>query len=59
MRHDAMPARHPRGMMCSARTSGWQLAATWQPVVSPNGAFRGEQVLGYFGGKVADFAGIF
>jgi hypothetical protein len=30
-----------------------------QPVVAPNGAFRGEQVVGYFGGKVADFAGVF
>ena len=30
-----------------------------QPVVTPNGAFRGEQVVGYFAGKVADFAGVF
>lgn len=45
-----------------------QLGVTWanqpnnsqgQPVVEPNGAFRGEQGVAYFGGKVADFAGVF
>jgi len=45
-----------------------QLGVTWakapddsqgQPVVTPNGAFRGEQGVAYFGGKVTDFAGVF
>ncbi|MFO1415498.1 MAG: hypothetical protein U1F10_16665 [Burkholderiales bacterium] len=45
-----------------------QLGVTWakapddsqgNPVVTPNGAFRGEQFVGYYGGKIADFAGVF
>lgn len=30
-----------------------------QPVISPEGAFRGEQGVAYFGGKLSDFAGLF
>jgi hypothetical protein len=33
--------------------------AAGQPVIQPNGAFRGEQGVAYFGAKLADFAGVF
>jgi hypothetical protein len=30
-----------------------------QPVITPDGSFQGEQVVGYVGTKLADFAGVF
>ncbi|MFO1303793.1 MAG: hypothetical protein U1F54_08670 [Burkholderiales bacterium] len=33
--------------------------AQGQPVIAPTGSLEGEQVVGYFAGKVTDFAGVF